>query len=87
VIIALLAAFLLRVRSVKRRRAKHREAMRRKKIRELALKQMQIDEDRRKRNWSGQGYSPMPPRTSDIRKESAEEPQKGSGKPKDGGRK
>ena len=68
VVLVLLLAFLLRVKHVKRRREKRREAMRRQKIREMARKQLEIDEDRRKREWTGSGYDPMPPRTTDIRK-------------------
>lgn len=73
VILGTLLLFVIRVAHVKRRREKRREAMRRQKIRELARMQMEIDEDRRRREWSGRGYEPMPPRTSDIRRESIEE--------------
>ena len=69
VLLALVLLFLLRVWHVKRRRAKRREAMRRAKIRELAMQQMAIDEDRRRREWNSTGYDPMPPRTTDIRRE------------------
>lgn len=73
VILALLILLFIRIQSVKRRRARRREAMRRQKIRELARMQMEIDEDRRRRNWNGTGYEPMPPRTSDIRREAISE--------------
>ena len=73
VVLLLLLAFLLRVRHVKRRRAKRREAIRRQKIRELARMQLEIDEDRKRRNWSGTGYDAMPPRTTDIRRDAIEE--------------
>ena len=46
--------------------------MRQQRILELAKEQMKIDEDRRKRNWTGMGYDPMPPRTTDIRREAIE---------------
>ena len=69
VLLALILLFFARVRHVKRRREKRREAMRRQKIRELARKQLEIDEDRRKREWNGNGgYEPMPPRATDIRR-------------------
>lgn len=71
-VLALLIAFVLRVLYVKRRRAKRAEEIRKAKIRALALKQMEIDEDRRKRNWNGRGYEPLPPRTTDIRRENIE---------------
>lgn len=64
--------FWIRVRSVRRRREKRYEAMRQQRILELAKEQMRIDEDRRKRNWTGMGYDPMPPRTTDIRREAIE---------------
>lgn len=69
VILLLLLVFLLRVRHVKRRRIKRREAVRRQKIRELARMQLEIDEDRKRREWDATGYEAMPPRTTDIRKE------------------
>ncbi|MBR3146678.1 MAG: D-alanyl-D-alanine carboxypeptidase, partial [Eubacterium sp.] len=69
VVLFLLLVFLLRVGHVKRRRAKRREAIRRQKIREIARKQLEIDEDRKRREWDATGYEAMPPRTTDIRKE------------------
>ena len=68
VLLILLILFIARVQYVKRRRERRREAIRRQKIRELARKQLEIDEDRRKREWDGKGYGPMPPRATDIRK-------------------
>ena len=65
----LVIAFFIRVLTVKRRRAQRAEAMRRAKIREIARRQLEIDEDRKRRNWNGSGYDPLPPRTTDIRKE------------------
>lgn len=67
-ILFLLLVFLLRVAYVKRRRAKRREAMRRQKIREIARMQLEIDEDRKRREWDATGYDEMPPRTTDIRR-------------------
>ncbi len=72
VLLLLLLLFLMRVGHVKRRRAKRREAVRRQKIRELARMQLEIDEDRKRREWNATGYDAMPPRTTDIRKESIE---------------
>ena len=46
--------------------------MRRQRIRALARKQMEIDEDRMRRNWTATGYDNMPPRTTDIRREQIE---------------
>ena len=68
-VLILIIAFLLRVLYVKRRRAKRAEAMRRAKVREIAQRQIEMDEDRRRRNWTGYGYEPLPPRTTDIRRE------------------
>jgi D-alanyl-D-alanine carboxypeptidase len=67
-ILFLLLVFLLRVAYVKRRRAKRREAMRRQKIREIARMQLEIDEDRKRREWDATGYDEMPPRTTAIRR-------------------
>ena len=40
-------------------------------VRKIALEQLEIDEDRKRRNWTyGGGYDKVAPRTSDIRKES-----------------
>ncbi len=79
-ILILLLVFLMRVGYVKRRRAKRREAIRRQKIRELARMQLDIDEDRRRREWNATGYEAMPPRTTDIRKEAINEGVKKSGR-------
>jgi hypothetical protein len=79
-ILVLLLLFLLRVGHVKRRRAKRREAIRRAKIREMARMQLEIDEDRKRREWDATGYEAMPPRTTDIRKEAINEEAKKSGK-------
>ena len=72
VILTLILALFIRIQTVKRQRAKRREAMRRAKIRELARQQLEIDEDRKRRNWDGRGYDygydASMPRTSDIRK-------------------
>ena len=72
-ILFILLVFLLRIGHVKRRRAKRREAIRRQKIREIARKQLEIDEDRKRREWDASGYEEMPPRTTDIRKEAINE--------------
>lgn len=47
-----LILLVLRIRYVKKRRAKRREVMRKRKIAELAYKQIALDADRRKRNWT-----------------------------------
>lgn len=72
-ILVLLLVFLLRVGHVRRRRVKRREALRRQKIRELARMQLEIDEDRKRREWDATGYEAMPPRTTDICKEAIDE--------------
>lgn len=76
VLLFLLIVFLLRVGHVKRRRRKRQEAVRRQKIRELARMQLEIDEDRKRREWNATGYEAMPPRTTDIRKEAIEKADK-----------
>ena len=76
----LLLIFLLRVGHVRRRRAKRREAIRRARIRELARKQLEIDEDRKRREWNASGDEEMPPRTTDIRREAVDEGDKKRGK-------
>lgn len=78
IVIAAVLAFVLllalRILYVKRKRRKMRELRRRLQIRELAMQQMEIDEDRRRRNWTyGGSYDKFAPRTSDIRKEALEE--------------
>ena len=71
VILFLVLIFLLRVWQVKRRRAKRRKQMHDTLVRKIALEQLEIDEDRKRRNWTyGGGYDKVAPRTSDIRKES-----------------
>ena len=80
VLLFLLLVFLLRVWHVKRRRAKRREALRRAKIRELARMQLEIDEDRKRREWDATGYEEMPPRTTDIRREAIKEEESIRGK-------
>ena len=72
-VLFLLLLFLLRVWHVKRRREKRREAIRRAKIREIAMMQLEIDEDRERRQWDATGYEMMPPRTTDIRRAAIEE--------------
>lgn len=74
-VILLILAFIIRVLSVKRRRAKRAEAMRKAKIREIARKQLEVDEDRKRRNWTGYGYDGIPLRTTSVRKESLKEVQ------------
>ena len=71
-ILGLLFLFTIRVLSVKKQRERRREAMRRQRIRALARKQMEIDEDRMRRNWTATGYDNLPPRTTDIRREQIE---------------
>ena len=80
VILFLLLVFLLRVWHVKRRRARRREALRRAKIRELAMRQYEIDEDRKRREWDATGYEEMPPRTTDIRREAVNEGEDSGGR-------
>ena len=73
VILGLILLLLLRIVYVKRRREKMKALRYRLKLRELALEQMAIDEDRRRRNWThAGGYEKLAPRTSDIRKEALE---------------
>lgn len=42
----------IRIANVRRQKAKRREFLRRRKIEELARKQMELEEDRRRRNWT-----------------------------------
>ena len=82
-VLILLLLLLLRVWYVRHSREKRREALRRQKIRELAIMQLEIDEDRKRRDWDATGYEAMPPRTTDIRKESIyDENNKGGRKPR-----
>jgi hypothetical protein len=37
------------------------------------MMQLEIDEDRRRREWNATGYDAMPPRTTDIRREALNE--------------
>lgn len=52
VLLVLIILFVIRVINVRRRRAKRREQRRQELIREAARKQMELDEDRRRRNWT-----------------------------------
>ena len=79
-LIILILAFLLRVLYVRRRRVKRAKAMHRARVREIAQKQIEMDEDRRRRNWTGYGYEPLPPRATDIRRENMNDILKGEEK-------
>ncbi len=71
--VLLIFAVLLRLRALaaRRKRRKIKELRRKQKLRQLALEQMQMDEDREARNWTySTSYEKLPPRTIDIRKES-----------------
>ena len=87
ILIVLLIAFFARVVHVKRRREKRREAIRRAKIREMARRQLEIDEDRRRREWTASGYEDLPPRTTDIRRDSIETERSGNSRRRGPGRK
>ena len=71
-VLGLLILFFIRVTTVRKQRARRREAIRRQKIRAMARKQLEIDEDRQRRNWSATGYDDMQLRTTDIRREQME---------------
>ena len=73
VILFIILLFILRIAAVKRRRRRVKEARRQAKIRELAREQMEIDEDRKRRNWTySTSYEKIAPRTGDLRKEAVE---------------
>lgn len=73
VILLLILLFILRVQAVKRRRKRLRAERRERRLRELALQQMEMDEDRRRRNWTvSTSYEKVAPRTGDLRKEAIE---------------
>ena len=77
-VLGLIILFLIRVTTVRRQREKRREAIRKQKIRTMARKQLELEEDRKRRNWTQTGYTgytgfeEMPPRTTDIRREQME---------------
>ena len=74
VVLALILLVALRILYVRRKRRKMRELKRRLQIREMAIQQMEIDEDRKRRNWTyGGSYDKFAPRTADIRKEALEQ--------------
>lgn len=75
VILVLAILLAIRILYVRRKRRKMRELRHRLRIRELAMQQMEIDEDRRRRNWTygGGSYDQFAPRTADIRKEALEQ--------------
>ena len=71
-LVALAILLALRILYVKHKRKKMRELRRRLQIREMAMRQMEIDEDRKRRNWTyGGNYEAedFGPRTADIRNE------------------
>lgn len=70
-VIVLILLILLRKLYLRRRRRKRFEAQRAAKLRELALMQMQVDEDRKRRDWdlTGRYDEQLGPRTSDLREE------------------
>jgi len=72
VILFILLVFF-RIGSVKRRRRLRKLRKREEKIREIALQQMAIDEDRKRRNWNyTTSYDKVAPRTGDLRREAIE---------------
>ena len=72
-VLLLILLFFLRVKMVKRRRARIKAAKRERRIREIARQQLEMDEDRRRRDWTyGGSYEQLAPRTSDLRKEAIE---------------
>lgn len=52
VILLVILFFIMRIRHIKRMKKKQMERRRKKKIREMAMQQMQQDEDRARRNWT-----------------------------------
>lgn len=52
IILMILIAFVLRVRAVKKRREKRRRLERQRKIREIAERELAIEQDRIRRNWT-----------------------------------
>lgn len=70
VVLFLILLFFLRVWYVKAKRKRIKKARRERRLREIARQQMEIDEDRRRRDWTYTAYyDSMPPRTGDLRKE------------------
>lgn len=73
-ILALILLLIARILYVRWRKQKMREARRERKLQEIARQQLEIDEDRKRRNWTyTSSYDKMDPRTSDLRREALEE--------------
>ena len=49
------------------------DSLKQEKLTDDERKQLEIDEDRKRREWDASGYEEMPPRTTDIRKEAVDE--------------
>ena len=77
VILLLILLLILRIVYVKKRRAQIRAARRAKRIQELAMLQLEAEEDRRRRNWENRTVPVYPDdknlRTSDLREQARKE--------------
>ena len=73
-ILLLLLLLGLRILYVKRRRKKLRQARRERRLQEIARQQFEMDEDRRRRNWTynTSSYDREGLRTTDLRREALE---------------
>ena len=77
VVLALILLLVARILYVRWRKRKMREARRERKLQEIALQQLEIDEDRKRRNWTyTSSYDKVAPRTGDLRREAEEEAEK-----------
>lgn len=72
-VLFLILLLVARILYVKWRKRKMREARRARRLEEIARQQMEIDEDRKRRNWTyTSSYEKVAPRTGDLRKETSE---------------
>jgi len=83
IVLGIIVLLVARILYVRWRKKKMREERRQRKLQEIAQQQFEIDEDRKRRNWTyTSSYDQVAPRTGDLRKEAAEEEsgKTGSGK-------
>ena len=75
VLILLILLLVIRIIHVKKRRQRRRAQRRKERLEQIAREQLEMDEDRKKRNWDmNAGYDKqLAPRTSDLRKEAVQE--------------
>ena len=70
VVLLIVLILTLRILYVRAKRKRIKRLRREQQLRDIAMRQMEIDEDRKRRNWTyGTSYEQVAPRTVDLRRE------------------